>query len=135
MKTAIYLNLPVADLKKSMDFYTKIGFTNNPDFTDDKAAAMVLSDEIGLMLLSHDRFADFTSKQIADLSSSTSAIYAIQVNSIEEMNQIADAAMANGGRIFNEPQDNGFMQQRSFQDPDGHLWEAFFMDMSKFPQE
>lgn len=133
MAKKIFINLPVADLKKSMDFYTKIGFTNNPAFTDDTAACMVLSEEIYVMLLTHDKFSQFSNKKIIDAKTTTGVINSISVDSLKEANTMADAALQNGGSEASEPKDYGFMQQRSFNDPDGNHWEVIYMDMSKFP--
>ncbi len=135
MATKIFINLPVADLKKSMDFYTAIGFNNNPDFTDESAACMVLTDEIFVMLLTHDRFKEFIDKAIGTAKTACSVINSLALESLEEMNLIADKALAAGGREAAEPKDYGFMQQRSFEDPDGHNWEVAYMDLSKLPQE
>jgi len=131
----IFVNLPVADLQRSMDFYTRIGFTNNPMFTDDTAAAMVFSEEIYVMLLTHAKFEEFIDRKITDASTGASAIYALSLGSTDAMNEMADAAMDAGGREYSSPKDYGFMAQRSFEDPDGHLWEVFHMDVSKFPQK
>jgi uncharacterized protein len=135
MSKKIFINLPVTDLKKSMDFYTKIGFTNNPAFTDDTAASMVLTEEIYVMLLTHEKLAQFTSKTIIDAKKYVGAINCISVDSLNEVNTMADAAIAAGG---NEPSpmiDYGFMQQRSFEDLDGNHWEVIYMDMSKMPEQ
>ena len=133
MAKKIFVNLPVADLKKSMDFYSKIGFTNNPAFTDETAACMVLTDEIFVMLLTHDKYSQFTSKQIIDAKKSSGVINSLSVDSAGEMNTMADAALKAGGSEPGSPKDYGFMQQRSFNDPDGNHWEVIYMDMSKFP--
>lgn len=132
MAKKIFINLPVADLKRSMEFYTKIGFANNPTFTDDTAACMVLSDEIYVMLLTHDKFAQFSSKKIMDANAIT-MFNSLSVDSLAEMNAMADAALSAGGAEPNPPADYGFMQQRSFSDPDGYHWEVLYMDMSQFP--
>lgn len=133
MAKKIFINLPVADLKKAMDFYTAIGFTNNPAFTDDTAACMVLSEDIYVMLLTHAKFSEFTSKKIIDAATDIGVINSISVDSLEEVNAIADAALAAGGSEPTAPKDYGFMQQRSFTDRDGNHWEVLYMDMSKFP--
>jgi len=133
MAKKIFINLPVTDLKKAMEFYTKIGFTNNPAFTDDTAACMVLSEEIYTMLLTHDKFSQFTSKKIIDTKTDIGVINSISVDSLEEVNAMADAALSAGGNEPNSPKDYGFMQQRSFSDQDGNHWEVLYMDMSKFP--
>lgn len=133
MAKKIFINLPVADLKKSMDFYTKIGFTNNPAFTDDTAACMVLTEEIYVMLLTHSKFSQFTEKKIIDATKSSGVINSISVDTLAEANTMADAALNAGGTEPNSPKDYGFMQQRSFNDLDGNHWEVIYMDMSKFP--
>jgi uncharacterized protein len=133
MAKKIFINLGVADLKKSMDFYTKIGFTKNPTFTDDTAACMVLTEEIYVMLLTHAKLAQFTDKKVIDNKTTTGAINCISVDSLKEVNDMADAALKAGGIEPSPPQDYGFMQQRSFTDPDGYHWEVIYMDMSKFP--
>ncbi|MEZ2445874.1 VOC family protein [Chitinophaga sp. RCC_12] len=133
MAKKIFINLPVTDLKKAMEFYTKIGFTNNPAFTDDTAACMVLSEEIYTMLLTHDKFSQFTSKKIIDTKTDIGVINSISVDSLDEVNAMADAALSAGGNEPNSPKDYGFMQQRSFSDQDGNHWEVLYMDMSKFP--
>ncbi|WP_346239317.1 VOC family protein [Niabella insulamsoli] len=134
MSHQIFINLPVKDLKKSMDFYTAIGFQNNPQFTDDKAACMVLTDQIYVMLLTFERFADFSSKEIADTKKQIAAIHALSATSAEEVNNIVDKAVAAGANEYADPKDYGFMQQRCFEDLDGHNWEVVFMDMEKMPQ-
>ncbi len=133
MAKKIFINLPVTDLKKSMAFYTKIGLTNNPAFTDDTAACMVLTEEIYVMLLTHSKFSEFTGKTLIDAKTSIGVINCISVDSLAEVNAIADAALSGGGTESYPPKDYGFMQQRSFYDLDGNSWEVVYMDMSKFP--
>ncbi len=135
MKKQIFINLPVADLKKSMDFYTQIGFTNNPQFTDETAACMVLSEEIFVMLLTHAKFNEFTKKKIADTKTTASVINSLSVESNDTVNAIISKAIAAGGTEPTQAKDYGFMQQRSFEDFDGHLWEVLYMDLTKFPQQ
>ncbi|HKX85207.1 MAG TPA: VOC family protein [Flavobacterium sp.] len=135
MSTKIFINLPVTNLPKAMSFYTAIGFTNNPQFTDETAACMVLTEEIYVMLLTHAKFSEFVTKAIGDTLKTASAIYSLSVDSIETMNSIVDKALQAGGKEPSEPKDYGFMQQRCFEDPDGHLWDVFYMDMTKFPQQ
>ena len=135
MNAQIFINLPVRDLDLSMDFYTKMGFTNNPQFSDGSAKCMVYSGEIFVMLLTHERFQTFTTKPIADVANTISAILSLSVESIDKMNETVDNALSAGGKEPAEPKDYGFMQQRSLEDLDGHNWEIFFMDMSKFPTE
>jgi uncharacterized protein len=133
MSKKIFINLPVADLQKAMSFYTAIGFTNNPQFTDDTGACMVLSEEIYVMLLTHDKFGQFIKKEIGDAHKTALVINALSVDSPDQVNGMAEKALAAGGKEPVEAKDYGFMQQRSFEDLDGHLWEVFYMDMSKFP--
>lgn len=135
MAKKIFINLPVADLQKAMTFYTAIGFTNNPQFTDETAACMVLTEEIYVMLLSYPKFREFTKKEIGNAFTTAAVINSLSVDSAEEVNTIAEQAISAGGEETNEPKDYGFMQQRSFQDLDGHLWEVLYMDVTKFPTE
>ena len=134
MATKIFVNLPVKDLQRSIRFFSDLGFSFNQQFTDETATCMVISDDIYAMLLTESRFKDFTRKQVADASSITEAILALGVNSRQEVDRIADKALASGGQPSNEPQDHGFMYTRSFQDPDGHLWEVLYMDPSYVQQ-
>jgi predicted lactoylglutathione lyase len=128
MATKIFVNLPVKDLKKSMRFFEAIGFRNNPQFTDDTAACMVLSEDIYVMLLTHAKFNDFTPKQIADATKSTEVINALSCDSRAQADDIVRKALGAGGLSYAEPKDHGFMYQHGFQDPDGHIWEVFWMD-------
>jgi len=133
MAKKIFINLPVSNLQKAMNFYTAIGFTNNPQFTDSTAACMVLTEEIYVMLLTHAKFKEFTSKAIADTSKTAAAINSLSVDSVEEVNALVQAAVKAGGKEPNAAKDYGFMQQRSVEDLDGNLWEVFYMDLTKFP--
>lgn len=135
MKTQIFINLPVVDLKRSMDFYTAIGFTNNPLFTDVTAACMALSDEIFVMLLTHAKFSEFTKKKIADTKTTASVINSLSVESNDAVNVFMTKALNAGATEPKEAKDYGFMQQRSMADLDGHLWEVFYMDITKIPQQ
>ena len=135
MKSQIFINLPVKELEKSLNFYTKMGFTNNPQFSDDTAKCMVFSEEIFVMLITHDRFKTFITKPITDVSKTTSALLSISVESLDRVNEISNNAIAAGGKEPIEAKDYGFMQQRTIEDLDGHIWEIFYMDMSKFPQQ
>jgi len=135
MAKKIFINLPVADLKKAMAFYTAIGFTNNPQFTDETAACMVLTEEIFVMLLTKKKFNEFTKKEIGNTVKTASVINSLSVDSNDEVNTMIEKALKAGGKEPNEAKDYGFMQQRSFEDLDGHLWEVLYMDLSKFPQQ
>ena len=135
MEKQIFINLPVADLKKSTDFYTAIGFTNNTQLTDTTAACMVLSDEIFVMLLTHVKFSEFTKKKIADTQTTASVINSLSVESNAAVNEFMTKALNAGATEPQEAKDYGFMLQRSLEDLDGHLWEVFYMDMSKMPKK
>jgi uncharacterized protein len=135
MRSQIFINLPVRDLPKAMAFYTAIGFTNNPQFTDETAACMYFSEEIYVMLLTHDRFRSFIKKDMADTTKTTAVINSISVENVSKMNEMADKAIQAGATEPTEAKDYGFMQQRSFEDLDGNFWEVFYMDMSKLPQQ
>lgn len=127
MSTKIFVNLPVKDLNRSMDFFKALGWTFNAQFTDETAASLVISDDIYAMLLTHKKFGEFTSKKIAD-GATAEALIAIGVDSKDDVNRIADAALKAGGKQAKPPQDYGFMVFRSFLDLDGHHWEILFMD-------
>jgi uncharacterized protein len=135
MTKMIFINLPVADLPASMTFYQALGFKNNPQFTDDTAACMVWSEAINVMLLTHAKWHTFTSRPIPPATSSE-VLLAINLESrgaVDEMNAIAST---NGGTAdINPKQDLGFMYNRNLADPDGHVWEAMWMDMAAFPSE
>ena len=135
MAKQIFINLAVKDLKQSMDFYRALGFTVNPQFSDHTATCMVWSDSIFVMLLTHEKFSSFTSKPIADIKSAVAGLYSLSVDSVEEVNRIVQAGLAAGGTEPNEMRDYGFMQQRTIEDADGHTWEVFYMDVSKFPAQ
>ncbi|UYG03044.1 VOC family protein [Halomonas sp. LR3S48] len=133
MSRMIFVNLPVADLEKSMAFYEALGFTNNPHFTDETAACMVLSETIHVMLLTHDKWRTFTDRPIppADSSEVMLALSCENRASVDAMNE---AAGANGGTAdINPRQDHGFMYSCALADPDGHVWESFWMDPAAIP--
>ena len=133
MAKQIFINLAVNDLQKSMDFYTAMGFTNNPQFSDDTAKCMVWSESIFLMLLTHEKFTTFATKPIADTKSNLAGLFSLAMDSIEEVNNLMTNGLNAGGIEPNELRDYGFMQQRTIEDFDGHTWEVFYMDISKFP--
>jgi uncharacterized protein len=128
MSRLFFLNLPVADLTASRDFFDRLGFDFNEKFCDEGAACMVISEQAYVMLLQRDRFADFVTKPVADPGAETALTAAITVESREAVDAFADAALAAGAGAAKDPQDYGFMYQRSFHDPDGHLWEVGWMD-------
>jgi predicted lactoylglutathione lyase len=124
----IFVNLPVSDLPRAMRFYEALGFTNNPQFSDDTAACMVLSETIHVMLLTHAKWQGFTTRPICPPGSSEVSL-ALSVDSKDEVNRLVEAGAANGGTAdVNPPEDHGFMFQRTIADPDDHIWEPFWMD-------
>lgn len=131
----IFVNLPVKDLKRSVDFFTKVGFTFNPQFTDDNATSMIIGENIFAMLLVEEYFRTFTNKQIADAKSTTEVINAFSMNSREEVDDIIAKAIAAGGKQYKDTQDYGWMYGRNFEDLDGHQWEFFYMDESAMPKQ
>ena len=135
MTRTIFINLPVTDLPRSMAFYEAVGFTNNPMFTNEQAAAMAWSDEIVVMLLTHDFWKTFTSKAIPDAANTAQVLLCLSQDSKEAVEEIVGKAVAAGGKADPTPtQDMGFMYGRSFEDPDGHIWENAYMDMSAVPE-
>ena len=126
----IYVNLAVNDLKRSMDFFAKLGFSFNQQFTDEKAACMIVNDEAYVMLLSKPFFQTFTKKAPCDTSKQTEALLALSCDSRAEVDEMVRRAVASGGSHAMESQDHGFMYGWSFYDPDGHHWEVLHMDMS-----
>jgi predicted lactoylglutathione lyase len=130
MPRLIFVNLPVSELARSTAFYQALGFTLNPQFSDDTASCMVLSDVIHVMLLTHDKFKMFTPRDIADGHRVSQVLLCISADSREDVDRIMAAALAHGGAEPRGPQDHGFMYGRSFEDPDGHIWEPMWMDMS-----
>ncbi|MEV4685163.1 VOC family protein [Streptomyces kurssanovii] len=129
MAQMIFVNLPVKDLEASKAFWGKLGYSFNPQFSDESGACLVFSDTVFAMLLTEARFKDFTKKDIADSATSTEVILALSADSREKVDELVDAALASGGSPSNDPQDYGFMYGRSFQDPDHHLWEVVWMDV------
>ena len=129
MSKMMFVNLPVTDLARSMRFYESVGFTNNPMFTNEQAAAMAWSDSIIVMLLVHDFWKTFTDKEIVDAKRSAQVLLCLSQDSQDEVNAIVEKAVAAGGRADPTPkQELGFMYGRSFEDPDGHIWENVWMD-------
>lgn len=128
MPKAIYVNLPVTNLKRSMAFFEALGFSFNPQFTNDDAACLVISDVIYAMLHTPASFRRFTKKDISDAHETTEVLLALQVHSKEWVNELMDKALKAGSREPHAPEDHGFMFGRAFEDPDGHIWEVFWMD-------
>ena len=130
-----FVNLPVADLPASMAFYTALGFANNPQFTDETAACMVWSDAINVMLLTHEKWATFTSRPIAP-STHNEVLLAISCEDRAHVDAMNTAAAAHDGTAdINPIQDLGFMYNRNLADPDGHVWEAMWMDPAAMPPQ
>lgn|SRR3989338_8317729 len=134
MVKQIFVNLPVKDLKKSTEFFSKLGFSFNPKFTDENAACMVINDTIYAMLLIEKFFKTFTKKSISDAKKTTEVLLAISVESREKVDEIMGKGIKAGGKEAREAQDHGWMYGRALEDPDGHIWEIFFMDESKMPE-
>ncbi|MGE0763713.1 MAG: VOC family protein [Bdellovibrionales bacterium] len=135
MIQSMFLNLPVKDLKKTKEFFAKLGFEYNSKFTDDNAACMVINDNIQVMLLTEAFFKGFTKKPISDAKKTTEALMALSTGSRAEVDTLIKKAVAAGGRIYAEPSDLGFMYQHGFEDLDGHQWEVFYMNEAEFPQK
>lgn len=130
MSKMIFLNLPVSDLARSTAFYQAIGAAKNPQFSDDTASCMVFSDTIHAMLLTHDKFRQFTPKKIADAKTSSEVLICLSADSRDAVDDIVGKATGAGGSADPGPkQDYGFMYGRSFEDPDGHIWEVMWMDV------
>lgn len=134
MSTQIFVNLPVKDLDKSMAFYKNLGFEFNPKFTDETAACMVISEANYAMLLTHEKFAGFGPNPIGDAHAQTAVMIAISLDSREAVDDMTAKAVASGGKTFRDVEDHGFMYGHAFQDPDGHVWEPFFMEPDAMPR-
>ena len=135
MSKMIFVNLPVTDLARAKSFYEALGFTNNPQFSDDGTACMVVSETIHVMLLTHAKWRGFTDRPIPPATASEMMI-ALSCDSREEVDRMNEAAAAHGGTAdINPKQDLGFMYNRNLADPDGHVWEAAWMDPAAFAAE
>lgn len=135
MATKIFVNLPVKDLDRSVAFFKALGYGNNPQFTDETAACIVISKDIYAMLLTHDKFREFTRNEIADATETTEVLTCLAVDSRGEVDRIVDAALRHGAAVAREPLDYGFMFHRSFHDPDGHVWEIVWMDEAAMQEQ
>ncbi len=134
--TKIFVNLPVSDLKKAMNFFSELGFTFNPMFTNEKAACMIISEDIYSMLLVEKFFKSFIpDKEICDTKKSSEAIIALSANTRKEVDELIRKAVAAGGSEYRQAQDYGWMYGRAFQDINGHIWEIIYMDMNAVPEE
>lgn len=134
MSTKIFVNLPVKNLKQSIEFFTQLGFQFNPQFTDETATCMIVSEDIFIMLLTHEKFKTFTSKEICDATKSTEVLVCLSSESREKVDEMVRKAVAAGGTTYDEPQDHGFMYGHGFQDLDGHIWEIIYMEPSVINQ-
>jgi uncharacterized protein len=127
MHKQIFVNLPIADMAKSQNFFKALGYSFNPDFTNDKGAALVLGDNLYAMLLVHDFFKTFIDKPIADAKKSTEVLICVSCDSREQVDTLVAKAVAAGGTSPRQPQDHGFMYAHGFEDLDGHIWELVHM--------
>jgi predicted lactoylglutathione lyase len=128
MASKIFVNLPVKDLNKSIEFFTKLGYSFNQQFTDETATCMVVTDDIFVMLLTEEKFKTFTTKEICDARKYTEVLVALSLESRAKVDEMVRKAVAAGGATYNEPQDHGFMYAHGFQDLDGHIWELIYME-------
>lgn len=134
MATKIFVNLPVKNLDRSVEFFTKLGFSFNAQFTDETATCMVVSEDIFVMLLTEAKFKEFTPNAICDATKSNEVLVCLSSESRSEVDEMVRKAVAAGGTTYKEPQDYGFMYGHSFQDLDGHIWETMFMESSAVNQ-
>ncbi|MEH0197882.1 VOC family protein [Caulobacter sp. CCNWLY153] len=130
----IFVNLPVADLARSKAFFEALGFSINPQFSDETAACVVVSETIFVMLLTHDKFRQFITGEIGDAHAATEVLTCLSAESREEVDDLLAKALANGGKAWKPIMDMGPMYGASFQDPDGHVWELMYMDMAAMQQ-
>lgn len=131
MSTQIFVNLPVSDLDRSVAFFTKLGFTFNPQFTDETATCMIVSEDIFVMLLIREKFASFTPKEICDATKATEVLICLSRESRKSVDDMVAAAIDAGGTSPTPAKDYGFMYQHGFEDPDGHIWELVHMEPSE----
>jgi predicted lactoylglutathione lyase len=134
MATKMFVNLSVKDLKKTVEFFTKLGFTFNPQFTDENATCMIVGEDNFVMFLVEKFFKTFTKKEIVDTNKSVEVIVSLSADSREKVNELVEKALKAGGKTSREPEDMGWMYQRSFQDLDGHMWEIGYMDIEAMPK-
>ncbi len=128
MATKMFVNLPVKDLNRSVGFFEKLGYSFNPQFTDENATCMIIGEDIYAMLLVESFFKTFTPKPIADAKTTTEVLVALSMDSRDEVTHIVETALAAGAGRYKDPDDQGFMYTWGFEDPDGHIWEYFWMD-------
>jgi uncharacterized protein len=130
VSTQIFVNLPVKNLQQSIEFFTRLGFNFNPQFTDETATCMIVSENIFVMLLTHEKFKTFTPNAICDATQSTEVLVCLSAESRAKIDEMVRQAVASGGTTYKEPQDHGFMYGHGFQDLDGHIWELVYMEPS-----
>ena len=135
LATKIFVNLPVKDLNRTVEFFTKLGFTFNPQFTDENATCMIIGEDIYVMLLVERFFKTFTKKEVCDVAKDAEVIVALSAESREKVDQIMNRVLEAGGKESRDPQDHGWMYGRSFQDIDGHLWEIIYMNETALQKE
>ena len=135
MARQLFVNLPVRNLDKTVEFFTALGFSFNPAFTDENATCMIVNDGAYVMLLVESYFKTFTSKSVAATADTAEAIMSFSLESRESVDEVIRTALTSGGTASEEAQDYGFMYTHSFQDPDGHLWEVFWMDPAGPPKD
>ncbi|WP_333878200.1 VOC family protein [Methylobacter sp.] len=135
MAAKIFVNLPVKNINKSVEFFTHLGFTFDSQFTDETATCMVVAENIFIMLLTEAKFKTFTPKAICDATSCTEVLVCLTVESREKVDELVGKAAAAGGATYNDPQDHGFMYGHGFQDLDGHIWEIIFMEAGAINQD
>lgn len=127
MPTKIFVNLPVKNLDQSIEFFTRLGYTFNPQFTDETATCMIINEDIFIMLLTEAKFKLFTPKAICDATKSTEVLICLSCDSRAEVDELVRKAVAAGGTTYNDPEDHGFMYGHGYQDLDGHIWELVYM--------
>ncbi len=130
----VFINLPVGDVERSMKFYTQLGFTINPTFTDDEQKCMVWCEQVYVMLMPRARFQSFSHKPLADTKNTVAVYFTLPVESLERMNEIVENGLKAGGIEPIPMKDHGFMQLRRIEDFDGHFWDVIYLDMEKFPK-
>jgi len=133
MNQQIYINLPVRDLPRSKAFFGALGYSFNPQFTNEQGACMVISEDIYVMLLTEPFCQTFTNKPLADARKTTEVLLCLSCQSRDEVDTQVKKAWAAGGTVPRTAVDHGFMYQHGFEDPDGHVWELAYMDMAAFP--
>ena len=134
MSRKLFVNLPVKELDRSVRFFTALGFSFNDHFTDETATCMIVSESSFVMLLTEEKFRQFTPRQLCDTKQATEVLLCLSAESRAEVDQLVAKAVAAGGSLYKEPIDFGFMYGHSFQDPDGHQWEVMFMEPEAIPQ-